>query len=44
MDKAVVAHVRETGSYVATVRAVIDGRHVQGSAAVQGLATGGQGM
>ena len=44
MDKAVVAHVRETGSYVATVRAVIDGRHLQGSATVQGLATGGQGM
>lgn len=44
MDKAVVQHVRETGSYVATVRAVIDGRHVQGSAEVQGLATGGQGM
>jgi hypothetical protein len=44
MDKAVVAHVQEMGSYVATVRAVIDGRHVQGAAAVKGLATGGQGM
>jgi len=44
MDKAVVEHVRETGSYVATVRAVIEGRHVQGSTTVQGLATGGQGM
>jgi hypothetical protein len=44
MDKAVVAHVRESGSYVATVSAVIDGRHQQGSTTVQGLATGGQGM
>ena len=44
MDKAVVEHVRETGSYVATVRAVIDGRHVLGSTTVTGLATGGQGM
>jgi hypothetical protein len=44
MDKAVVAHVQDMGSYVATVRAVIDGRHVQGSASVKGLATGGQGM
>jgi len=44
MDKAVVAHVQESGSYVATVQAVIDGRHVQGSAKVQGLGTGGQGM
>jgi len=44
MDKAVVAHVQEMGSYMATVRAVIGGRHVQGSAAVKGLATGGQGM
>jgi len=44
MDKAVVAHVQESGSYVATVQAVIDGRHVQGSTKVQGLGTGGQGM
>jgi hypothetical protein len=44
MDKAVVEHVREMGSYVATVSAVIEGRKVQGSAAVRGLATGGQGM
>ena len=44
MDKAVVAHVQESGGYVATVQAVIDGRHVQGTAKVQGLATGGQGM
>jgi hypothetical protein len=44
MDKAVVAHVQESGSYVATVQAVIDGRHVQGSAKIQGLGTGGQGM
>jgi hypothetical protein len=44
MDQAVVEHVRESGSYVATVRAVIGGRRVQGSAAVRGLGTGGQGM
>jgi hypothetical protein len=44
MDKAVIAHVQESGGYAATVQAVIDGRHVQGTAKVQGLATGGQGM
>ena len=44
MEKAVVAHVKESGSYVATVTAVIDGRRAQGSVTIQGLATGGQGM
>ncbi|HKA23603.1 MAG TPA: hypothetical protein VKF80_01345 [Candidatus Eisenbacteria bacterium] len=44
MDKAVVEHVRESGSYTATVRAMVDGRQLEGSTLVKGLATGGQGM
>lgn len=44
MDEAVLAHVRDQGSYKATVHAVIGGRTLQGSTNVTGLATGGQGM
>ena len=44
MDEAVVAHVREQGSYKITVHAVVRGKSIQGSTNVTGLATGGQGM
>jgi len=44
MDEAVVAHVREQGSYTVTIHARIFGKQLVGQASVGGLTTGGQGM
>jgi hypothetical protein len=44
MDEAVVAHVREQGSYTAIIHAKIFGKALKGETTVQGLTTGGQGM
>ena len=44
MDEAVVAHVREQGSYTMTIRAQVFGRPLTGETTVHGLGTGGQGM
>ena len=44
MDEPVVLHVREQGSYTATVHARIFGKRFRGQVTVQGVTTGGQGM
>lgn len=44
MDEAVVAHVRQAGSYTLTVHARIFGKQLAGETSVGGLTTGGQGM
>jgi hypothetical protein len=44
MEEAVVAHVREQGSYTVRIRAVWGGRSLVGETRVVGLGTGGKGM